>query len=117
MGEFRRRSFMQIGFSIALVGNLLVVSGLILQYINLVRDISNNDYKVVDGIVTNFHPMPRSGHAVENFDVDGVHFFYSDYILNPGFNTTSSRGGSIREGLHVRISYIGNTIIKLEVAQ
>jgi hypothetical protein len=32
-----------------------------------------------------------------------------------GFNNTSSHGGPIREGLPVRVSYVGNTILKLEI--
>ncbi len=35
--------------------------------------------------------------------------------LLQAFNNAASRGGPIREGLPVRISHIGNTILKLEV--
>ncbi|HUN77248.1 MAG TPA: hypothetical protein VMU40_22250 [Steroidobacteraceae bacterium] len=71
--------------------------------------------KVVEGLVTTFVPMPVTGHAMETFCVSGVCFSYSDYDVTVGFNHTSSHGGPIRLGLPVRVTYVGNTIIKLEV--
>jgi len=59
--------------------------------------------------------MPYSGHAMESFTVSGVPFSYSDYIPKAGFNQTSSHGGPIHEGLPVRIWYVGNEIVKLEI--
>jgi hypothetical protein len=65
--------------------------------------------------VRNFKPMPYAGHAEESFDVAGVPFRYSDYQVSVGFNNTASHGGPIREGLPVRISFVGNTILRLEI--
>lgn len=74
------------------------------------------DYKVVEGTVTNFKPMPRSGHAEESFSVNGVTFFYSDYNLShAGFHNAASHGGPIRQGLHVKISYHDDRILKVEI--
>jgi hypothetical protein len=61
--------------------------------------------QTVEGPVQNFHPMPAAGHDTEHFDVQGIAFSYSDYIVTAGFNTTSSHGGPIREGLPVRICH------------
>jgi hypothetical protein len=77
----------------------------------------NNSAKVVEGIVTDFRPMPATGHSIETFCVSGVCFSYSDYIITSGFNQTSSHGGPIREGLPVRVTYVGDTIVKLEIAK
>jgi hypothetical protein len=74
-------------------------------------------YSTVEGNVTNFHPMPYSGHQNETFSVNGMQFSYSDYVLIPCFKNTSSHGGPIHEGLHVRIAYSGNCILKLEVSR
>jgi hypothetical protein len=71
---------------------------------------------VVEGIVSNFKPMPATGHAMERFCVSGKCFEYSDYVVTGGFNNTSSHGGPIREGLPVRVSYVGNSNVKLEIA-
>jgi hypothetical protein len=56
-------------------------------------------YATIEGTVTNFHPMPYSGHQNETFSVNGLQFSYSDYVLVPCFNNTSSHGGPIHEGL------------------
>ncbi|ELV8627344.1 hypothetical protein QNF03_004076 [Vibrio cidicii] len=74
-------------------------------------------YSVVEGPVENFDPMPYAGHKTESFTVQGVKFSYSDFIIEPGFNNTASHGGPISEGLYVRVSYINNVILKLEVKQ
>lgn len=75
---------------------------------------------VVEGPVENFHPMPAAGHDDEHFTVGGVYFAYSDYAVTPGFHNSSSHGGPIRAGLHVRIHYAPGVespnIVKLEVA-
>jgi hypothetical protein len=76
-----------------------------------------NTANIVEGLVTNFVPMPVTGHAMESFCVKAVCFNYSDFAVTAGFNRTSSHGGPIREGLPVRVTYLGNTILKLEVGQ
>jgi hypothetical protein len=74
-------------------------------------------YSVVEGIVTDFHPMPYEGHDDECFTVASQRFCYSDYALTPGFRNTASHGGPIRAGLRVRIAYAFDTILRLEVAR
>lgn len=69
----------------------------------------------VEGTVQDFIPMPYQGHANESFDVNGVPFHYSDYVVGGGFNNSSSHGGPIHAGLYVRIWYSGNNILKLQV--
>jgi hypothetical protein len=85
------------------------------DYRNALRARATDTARVVEGPVTNFVPMPVTGHALERFCVSDVCFNYSDYAVTAGFNRTRSHGGPIREGLPVRITYLGNTIIKLEV--
>lgn len=74
--------------------------------------------RLVEGVVTDFSPMPVTGHAMERFCVSdsSACFEYSDYVVTSGFNNTSSHGGPIRAGLRVRVTYIGNSILKLEIA-
>lgn len=36
--------------------------------------------------------MPYTGHDEETFDVKGVKFWCSDYIVTAGFNNTASHG-------------------------
>jgi hypothetical protein len=73
---------------------------------------------VVEGTVTNFIPMPYRGHKDESFTVNGRRFSYSEYDdVTPGFHNAASHGGPIHQGLYVRITYSGNMILRLEVAQ
>lgn len=80
------------------------------------RDYAGGHYLVAEGAVEDFDPMPFAGHQEECFTVQGVRFCYSDYEVVCGFNNTSSHGGPIRSGLPVRVSYQGNTILKLEIS-
>ncbi len=72
---------------------------------------------VVEGRVEGFVPMPYAGHASEHLTVCGVPFSYSDYVVTEGFHRTSSHGGPLREGLWVRITYVGELIARLELAK
>ncbi|GGG67716.1 hypothetical protein [Edaphobacter dinghuensis] len=79
---------------------------------NAYRD---GEYQTVEGIVSDFHPMPYEGHQDECFSVADQRFCYSDYEIAPGFHNATSHGGPIRAGLPVRISYRDGRILKLEV--
>jgi hypothetical protein len=85
-------------------------------YLRAIQAYREGRYQTVEGIVDEFVPMPYTGHAMESFRVNGKTFRYSDYVETPGFHKTRSHGGPIHEGLPVRIGYVGNTILKLEVA-
>ena len=72
-------------------------------------------YQTVDGVVTDFHPMPWEGHQDECFSVQNQRFCYSDYEIAPGFHNATSHGGPIHAGLPVRIAYRDGRILRLEV--
>ena len=86
------------------------------QYRSLITALERGAYQTAQGVVTDFVPMDNSGHSYESFTVDGKTFEYSDYVVTAGFNRTQSQGGPIRDGLKVRITYVDNVIIRLEVA-
>ena len=75
----------------------------------------NDEFYVVEGVVANFRPMPTQAHQEECFSVEDRIFCYSDSVITSGFNQTSIHGGPIHEGLPVRIEYVGDTILRLEV--
>jgi len=85
------------------------------EYRTSVNALKANNAQVIEGPVTDFHPMPFSGHADESFVVNGVKFAYSDYVVTAGFNNTASHGGPIREGLVVRIWHFRGRILRLDV--
>jgi hypothetical protein len=70
---------------------------------------------VVEGPIADFeggkfHIRP------ESFRVGSVRFQYWAYSSGWGFNRTVQVGGPLREGLYVRIHYVGSDILRLEVA-
>ena len=73
------------------------------------------NFQVVEGVVTDFHPMPYEGHQDECFSVQDQRFCYSDYGVTSGFHNATSHGGPIQAGLPVRIAYVGNNILRLEI--
>ncbi len=86
----------------------------------LKRIYNAGEYKVVEGVIEDFHPMPRSGHEMESFTVNNINFKYSDFVINHCFNNTASHGGPIKQnGQQVRLSYITigfeNRILKVEL--
>jgi LPXTG-motif cell wall-anchored protein len=86
------------------------------EYLAL-RSAKDGSAQVVEGRISDFVPMPKSGHAMERFCVSGKCFEYSDFVITSGFNNTSSHGGPVREGLLARVTYVGDDIVKLEIAQ
>lgn len=89
----------------------------ILEYRRLIEARLSGNYQVVEGIISDFVPMPYEGHKSESFTVNGRRFEYSDFHITAGFNQSASHGGPIRAGQKVRIAYVGNAIIKLEIDQ
>jgi hypothetical protein len=85
------------------------------EYRRCINAYQTGDYAVVEGKVENFHPMPYEGHQNECFTVQDKRFCYSDYVVQAGFNQSTSHGGPIREGLPVRVAYYDDQILRLEV--
>jgi hypothetical protein len=107
-------SFFFLGF--AILWTVTSFMSTYAEYRSLTQADTKHESRVVEGTVTEFKPMPVTGHAMEKFCVSDTCFEYSDYIVTGGFNNTSSHGGPIRAGLQVRVTYVDNTIVRLEVA-
>ena len=104
-----------LGF--AIIWTLATFFGTYRDYRKVSDAVKSNATHVVEGMVTDFRPMPVTGHAMESFCVSGKCFEYSDSVVTAGFNNSTSHGGPIRVNLPVRVTYVGNTIVKLEVAK
>jgi hypothetical protein len=87
------------------------------DYSVLGKALRDDRLEFVEGVVTNFIPMPYEGHSRESFEVKGRRFDYSDFHITAGFNNTKSHGGPIDEGVHVRIWHKDNKIARLEVGK
>jgi len=105
--------FIVLGFSILwTLASFALTFG---EYYSLKRALQEGRYRVVEGPVTEFQPMPYSGHARESFVVGGNKFSYSDFEMTSAFNNTQSHGGPIKEGLYIRVTSVGDAIVKLEI--
>lgn len=102
-----------IGFATLWI--LVAFAGTYSGYSKLAAAYETGNFDVVEGVVVDFRPMPKGGRPHERFAVEGVTFTYSDYNVVPGFNNAKSHGGPIDDGIYVRVSYVGNSILKLEV--
>ncbi len=81
--------------------------------------VENNEFQVVEGVVTNFQPYVER-RSPEEFCVNDVCFKFRDYLTTWGFNQNASDGGPIHEGLQVRIAYVEgeeNIIVRLEIGK
>lgn len=82
----------------------------------LVDAISRHAIFFVDGVVSDYRPLPPGDHGFESFCVTKTCFHYSDIWYTGGFNHTASRNGPInRNGMHLRITYANARIVKLDV--
>jgi hypothetical protein len=119
-GIFRSPPWMRSWFPtvflvFAILWTLIGFTSIGVRYLNDLNAMKSGKVGYVEGQVESFVPMPYTGHAMESFTVKGIPFSYSDYVVTPGFNNTTSHGGPIRNGLYVRIWYLQNEILKLEI--
>jgi hypothetical protein len=112
-----REVFRYVFFGFAILWTLGTFVATFKEYLRAHYALDTGEYQVAEGQVTDFIPMPYTGHANESFCVSDACFSYSDYGATVGFHNSASHGGPIREGLDVRVEYIGNLILKLQVAQ
>ena len=109
-----------IGFALAwAVMAVYVINARNADYDRLLALHSSGKESVVTGIVTNFSPFgPRPhGRPKETFEVEGVPFAYppDNSTTMLGFSKLSGRGGPLRDNLSVRVSYIEDRIVRLEI--
>ncbi|MBL8114257.1 MAG: hypothetical protein JNK60_15355 [Acidobacteria bacterium] len=71
--------------------------------------------EVAEGKVEDFNPAPLEKVGPETFRIGTKVFQVTDGdLLNPGLHRTSRRGGPIRSGARLRVTYRGTSILKVE---
>jgi hypothetical protein len=108
-----RKIFGWIFLSLAMLWTVTSLTGTYGEYRTMVAALHDGRCAVVEGRITDFVSMP--GRPDESFVVGDRRFAYSDDIVTAGFHNTRHHGGPIREGLYVRVTYFGNSILRLEV--
>lgn len=112
--------FQMIGLLFAGAFLIMMISENIDLYKTTVGAYRSGNYETVEGYVDSFIPMPEGGHSRESFEIDGVHFEYSENLIPSAYSKTKSNGGVIRgNGQYLRIGYIfhpnyGNVIVYIE---
>ena len=86
-------------------------------YRELTTAYRNGNYSTTIGVISQFRPMPSTGHSQESFEVNGIHFSYSNFVITPCYNKTRQSGGELSDGMVVKISYKNGCILSLAVAQ
>ena len=112
-------SWQVVAWLLVVVGSLATVQVFDicwLGYLRLAHSLEVGGFDVVEGVVSDFEPLPASGHGRERFRVGAHHYSYSDYEVAAGFHHTQPLGGPIRGGLHVRIRDVNGQIARLEIA-
>jgi len=104
-------SFFKIaGFVVAPIGVgifLLSTIGMSAEHKEYKEKLANNDVFIVEGYVENFHPMPYEGHDTERFEINGIHFEYSDYYITNGYHKSASHGGVVKKnGQYLKVKYV-----------
>jgi hypothetical protein len=115
--SWKHRYMPQVGVAISLFWTTVAFQGTFNEYRRMADAMATGRYEMVEGVVTQFVPMPFEGHAKETFSVAGHRYAYADAIVTAGFNTSQSHGGPIHEGLQVRIADVDGAIARLEIAR
>jgi hypothetical protein len=115
--KWAARTFPFVFLGVAVLWVAATLSSTYGEYLRFRGALREQTAAVVEGKVERFAPMAQSGHALESFCVKDACFRYSDYLVTSAFNKPSSKGGPISEGLQVRVTYLGNAILRLEVAR
>lgn len=77
--------------------------------------LSAGTVEVAEGKVEDFNPAPLEKVGPETFRIGTKVFQVMDGdLLNPGLHRTSRRGGPIRSGARLRVTYRGTSILKVE---
>lgn len=84
------------------------------DYFSLTNAVKNGQATTIDGVVSDFHPAENIK-STEYFAVGERVFAYSKYAVKQGFNMLKLEGSPLADGLHVRVSYIDDHIVKLEI--
>lgn len=118
--EFTKK-FCRVAFVVVAVFSVIIGITKINMYSRTVAAYKKGEYMVVEGYVENFVPMPYEGKSDESFEINGVKFSYSDYVVQYGYNNSKSHGGVITgDGQHLKIGYVyynnkyGNIIVYIE---
>jgi hypothetical protein len=82
------------------------------------RALRDGNCSVIEGTVHVLHRQPYAGHdAGDQVEIGGQMFEVSDYQLTLAYNRTISHGGVLQEGVRTKVFYVGNAILRIQIAK
>ncbi len=86
------------------------------SYRQLLEARSRGEEQSVEGIVENFSPYDlQKNSPTESFKIDDHLFSYSPNEIRAGYRQTQAKGSPIKNGIYLRVSYMGDSITRLEI--
>jgi len=91
--------------------------GALLRYLYVAGQVGRGAISQVRGPITGYHPYyPGLGIPPrQRFSVCGVAFSFDPDSFEAGFRGTIGEGGGLRDGANVEISYVGSTVVRIQI--
>lgn len=91
----------------AFICQMIIGVSAVRDYQQVVVAYREGQYKTVVGEVKNFTTTTPEGKGDETFNINGVHFSYSDNIIQQGYHTSKTFGGVVTgEGQQLKIGFV-----------
>jgi len=107
----------RVGFVVVVLWTVIILYATLQSYISVRNTLASGNYSTVQGHITDFKPLLQGRTGDESFTVQGKTFSYSDHGLIAGFNKTKREGNQLKEGMEVRVTYINDKILRIEIAE
>ena len=91
----------------ALIIQIIMGISALKDYQQVVVAYEEGNYKTVVGEVEEFTTLTPQGKGYETFEINGVDFSYSDFIIHQGYRNSRTFGGVVEgDGQRLKIGYI-----------
>lgn len=86
------------------------------EYFSVRKTLLSGTATVVEGTIHNYKAGTNNkGSAYDTFCVKEICFEISDYEVTSGFRQMQVKGSPLKDGLPVRITYVGDIIVRVEI--
>jgi hypothetical protein len=110
-------SLLLVAASIAFIVAIFSSVGFWFEFVNSCKALKNGSCKIVEGFVTE-HTVSCTedrNRESESFIVADKRFSYNDTMMVVGFSKTSRNGGKIRNDMNLKVFYLEDRIIRIEI--
>jgi hypothetical protein len=108
-------SLLLVGASFAFIISIFSSVGFWFEFVNSCKALKSGSCKIVEGSVTEHKVTSNDTRESESFIVAGKRFSYADNIVVVGFNRTPRNGGKIKNDMNLKVFYLENRIIRIEI--